>query len=224
MKRKVRILEIGQVTPDVKRFVVERPENYEFIPGQATRVSINKPGWRYEERPFTFTSLNSDPHLEFIIKKYPQHHGVTEKLHSLSAGDELIIRDVFGAIKYSGKGVFIAGGAGITPFIAILRQLKKENSILSNRLFFSNKTEKDIILKQELEEMFGQNPGDLVFVVSDENNPKYYNGFINEDFLKKQIDSFNQKFYICGPPKMTEQLITTLKKLGADINSVVFEK
>jgi len=43
--------------------------------------------------------------------------------------DELILHDVFGAISYMGEGVFIAGGAGITPFISIFRYLKLKNVI-----------------------------------------------------------------------------------------------
>ena len=59
--------------------------------------------------------------MEFTIKGYPDHHGVTEKLHQLAIGNELIIDDPWGAIKYKNEGYFIAGGAEITPFITILR-------------------------------------------------------------------------------------------------------
>lgn len=224
MKHKVKILEIKDITHDVKSFVVEKPKDYKFKPGQATHVSINKFLWRGEERPFTFTSLNEWPNLEFTIKKYPDHKGVTKKLHTLSVGDSLIIGDVFGAIEYKGKGVFIAGGAGVTPFIAIFRQLKKDGNIEGNKLIFSNKTEKDIILKEEFEKMFEKNSEDLVFVITDEKTEKYYNAIIDEQFLKNKINNFNQKFYLCGPPKMVKQLTDTLKNLGADIDSVVFEK
>ncbi|MEO8414268.1 MAG: flavodoxin reductase, partial [Ginsengibacter sp.] len=79
-----------------------------------------------EKRPFTFTSLNENPYLEFTIKRYEDHHGITDKMHQLMPGDELIISDVWGAIEYKGPGYFIAGGAGITPFISILRQLHVE--------------------------------------------------------------------------------------------------
>src|SRR4051812_7295035 len=112
------------ITHDVKRFTVEKPRGCSFKAGQATDVSINKPEWKDEKHPFTFTSLNSWKELEFTIKIYREHNGMTNQLEKLQVGDELIIGDVWGAITYSGEGVFIAGGAGITPFIAILRQLE----------------------------------------------------------------------------------------------------
>lgn len=113
----VRILNIEQVTHDVKRFQIEKPEGYSFIPGQATDVSVNLPEWENEKRPFTFTCLNKEPYLEFTIKIYQSRGGVTNELGKLRPGDELIIRDVWGAISYKGKGTFIAGGAGVTPFL-----------------------------------------------------------------------------------------------------------
>jgi ferredoxin-NADP reductase len=221
MEITARILSITPVTHDVKRFRIAKPEGYHFNPGQATEVSINKPEWKEEKRPFTFTSLNEEPHLEFTIKIYKDHNGVTSQLGDLQAGDELIIRDVWGAIEYKKPGYFIAGGAGITPFIAILRQLHKDNKLGDNRLFFSNKTQDDIILKDEFQTMLGKN---ALFVITDEPSSSFYNGYIDEDFLRKQVTDFSRDFYLCGPPKMIEALTETLKKLGASPDSVVFEK
>ena len=69
----VKILSVEFITHDVKRFTVEKPKNYSFTPGQATEVSLNKPGLKDEKRPFTFTGLNDDPNLEFTIKIYSDH-------------------------------------------------------------------------------------------------------------------------------------------------------
>lgn len=221
MEQIIRIKNIEQVTHDVRRFQCEKPAGYRYIPGQATEVSINKEGWKDERRPFTFTSLNDSPDLEFTIKIYTDHPGVTNQLGTLKPGDELIVRDIWGAIEYKGPGYFIAGGAGITPFIAILRQLKKENKLDDNKLFFSNKTDRDIIIKDELHSMLGAN---AIFVVTDEKSDQHYNGYINEQFLKERIDDFSKHFYLCGPPKMIEVMQQLLAKLGASPDTVVFEK
>src|ERR1700761_9288448 len=100
----VRLLDIKQVTHNVKRFRMEKPEGYHFTPGQATDVCVNKPGWENEKRPFTFTCLNSDDHLEFTIKSYNDHDGVTKQIGLLNEGDELIIDDPWGTIEYKGEG------------------------------------------------------------------------------------------------------------------------
>lgn len=121
MLHKVKILLIEFATHDVKRFIVEKPKGYKYIPGESTEISIAKPGWEDKKRPFTFTSLPNDLVLEFIIKKYPERDGVTKKLHRSRLADHLLITKPFGKITFQDKGVFIAAGAGITPFVAILR-------------------------------------------------------------------------------------------------------
>lgn len=220
-KHSVRILDIKDVTHDVRSYRVEKPGGYQFIPGQATEIVIDKPEWEKERRPFTFTSLNEDDTLEFTIKSYEQHHGVTDALMHLNVGDSLILHDVWGAITYEGEGYFIAGGAGITPFIAILRDLKKQGKVGNNKLFFSNKTSKDVILEKELKDILGDN---AVFVLSDEKADGYVNGYINEAFLKERVEDVSKHFYICGPDPMIVAISATLEKLGAKPEAVVFEK
>jgi len=224
MNYKLKITAIKPVTHDTKSFILEKPEGFKFLAGQATEVAINKPGLEEEKRPFTFTSLNEDPYLEFIIKRYPDHNGITDKAHRLEVGDELIIEDPWGTINYKGSGVFIAGGAGITPFIAILRQLNKNGEIMGNKLMFSNKTKLDIILEDEFKNIFGNNPEDLILTLTDEKNDQYENRMVSEDFIREKIKDFSQNFYICGPPAMVASLKIILENLGADVDSVVFER
>lgn len=222
----VRILEVKDVTHDVKCFRIEKPDNYSFIPGQATEVSVNKPGWESEKRPFTFTCLNDEHYLEFTIKRYPDHKGVTDQLHQLGRGDELVIRDVWGAIEYKGPGYFIAGGAGITPFIAILRQLHKDRQLTGNKLLFSNKTAADIIYEQELKMMLEDNVMNILTSgePTGDTGSQYVYGRIDEAFLKQTVLDFNAHFYVCGPDKMISDINDTLVKHGAKPDRVVFEK
>ena len=221
MEEIVKVISIQKITHDVKQYRFEKPAGYSFIPGQATDVSINKPGWQQELRPFTFTCLPSMPYLEFTIKSYRDHSGVTNELDQLKVGDELIIRDVWGAIQYNGEGYFIAGGAGITPFIAILRDLKNREMVGNNQLFFSNKTSDDIILKNELEEILKEN---VFFIITQQNSGSEKAVRINEEYLRENIKDFSRHFYICGPDKMVSVLSDTLVRLGAKPDAVVFEK
>ena len=216
----VRILSTEQVTHDVKRFRVEKPSGYSFIPGQATNVSVNRPDIRNKKRPFTFTGIDKDPYLEFIIKIYPSHKGVTSELDKLNTGDEIIIRDVWGVITYKGEGVFIAGGAGITPFISIFRDLREKNMVAGNTLVFANKTKADIILEQEFRTMLGK---EFINILSDEFADGYYHGMVSEDFLKATVSDFSRKFYVCGPPPMMAAVKSQLANLGIGKDSIVVE-
>lgn len=216
----VKVLKIEKVTHDVIKFTVEKPKGYSFVPGQATDVAINKENFRNENRPFTFTGMNEWKNLEFTIKIYNDHNGITKELGKLKPGDELVLHEVWGAINYKGMGVFIAAGAGITPFIAILRDLKQKNKLMGNKLIFSNKTSGDIILKNEFFEMLG---GNFVNVLTREKNNKFRFGRINEAFLKEEITNLDQNFYICGPDKFVRDINSILVNLGAKPDSVVFE-
>ena len=208
------------VTHNVKQIRVEKPSGYSFIPGQATEVSVNTPELKTEKRPFTFTSLNSDPFLEFTIKIYPERKGVTNAISMLHPGSELIIRDVWGDIRYRGQGVFIAGGAGITPFMSIFRDLRVKNEIQGNQLIFANRKKNDIIYERELSDLFGDS---FINILSDEQYGGYAHGFISEEFLKTHISSPYKNYYICGPPPMIDSLLAQLTNLGVGKDSVIME-
>lgn len=216
----VKIKSINKVTHDVIRIVTEKPAGYQFTPGQATEIAINKDGWKEERRPFTFTCLPSDDYLEFTTKTYPSHKGVTNELLQLKVNDELILHDVFGAISYKGEGVFIAGGAGVTPFISIFRHLQQKNEIGKNVLVFANKTKADIILEKEFTDLLGHA---FINILSDEKLDGYHYGRINEDFLKANITDFKQQFYVCGPPPMMDAILKQLAKLGVGKNALTVE-
>ena len=221
MVHTVRILKVEPVTHDVRRFTVEKPAGFRFEPGQATEVAINRSGWHEQKRPFTFTSLNDWPDLEFTIKIYSDHDGVTDQLGGLGEGDELLIDDPWGTIQYRGPGYFIAGGAGVTPFIAILRQLARNGKLSGNSLLFSNKTGHDIILRDEFEAMNGLA---CVFTVTDEPAQDLENRLIDRPFLEEKVADFSKHFYVCGPPQMVDDLKAHITALGGRADAIVFEE
>lgn len=221
MQTSVRILDTIPVTHNVRHYRLERPDNFRFSPGQATEVSIDREGWRERKRPFTFTCLPDAETLEFTIKSYFDHRGVTNELWSLGAGDHLILRDVWGTIQYRGKGTFIAGGAGVTPFIAILRHLNATGKIAGNRLIVSNRTEKDIILRDEFEAMEGL---EVLWTVTDDPKSSLLQERIDDDFLKRHVSELDQNFYLCGPDAMVADLRGLLDQAGADVANVTWEK
>jgi len=221
MGRTVKVLMTQFVTHDVRRFIVEKPRGFKFVPGQGTLIALDKRGMKDDPHPFTPTSLGDDRVLEFTIKRYAAHHGLTEKLHRAAPGERIMIGDVFGTIRYKGPGVFIAGGAGITPFVAILRDQARRGKLAGCSLLFSNKTAADVIVEKELRHTLG---GRSVFTLTRETRPGYERGRINAEFLNKHVKNFRQAFYVCGPHQFAEDIIEALRKLGADPEGLVLEE
>lgn len=216
----VQVRSIENITHDVIRIITDKPDGYAFQPGQATEIAINKNGWKNKKRLFTFTSLPFNDFLEFSIKTYPDHMGVTNELILLRAGDQLLIGKAVGAIHYKGEGVFIAGGAGVTPFISIFRWLNATHQLGNNQLIFSNKTYADIILKDEFTLMLGEK---FVNILSAQSKAGIAQGMITSDFLRKTMPVYSTLCYICGPPPMMTAIEKDLSELGIQTSDIIKE-
>ena len=213
--------EMSPVTHDTYRLVFDRPEDFTFEPGQCTHWALDREGWRDEDRAFTMTSQpEEDDRVEFVIKSYPSHDGVTEQIPTLTPGERVIADEPAGAITDHGPGVFIAGGAGVTPYIPILRRRAKDGALGGCTLVYSNKTEKDIILREEWEAMDGLR---CVFTVTDQTDAEVETGMIDKAFLERFVMDTDQPFYICGPQEMVNDIRDALKSMGVDEDRIVTE-
>ena len=217
---RVKILESVYINPDVKRFRIERPPGYAFVPGQGAYVSIDPPEGPVASRPFTFTSLQEWPDLELIIRIYRDHHGVTDRMSRLRTGDHLVISEPFGAITVKGPGVVLAAGSGITPFLAIFRQLHHTKLLRGNRLVYSNRTVEDVIMHEELTRLLRK---DYINIFTRQNVIGFRERRIDRDMIIELAPDLSQRFYICGPDGFVSHIRQGLLELGADAESLVVE-
>jgi ferredoxin-NADP reductase len=206
---RVSILSKVPLNHDVIQFRLERPDGFEFNPGQAIELTLETQ--KLGPAPFTFTGLQTSPYLELSIKIYKDHHGLTESLSNLNVGDKVTITDPWDSFTNKGAGIFIAGGAGITPFIALLRHLHNQGKIGDSHLFFSNKTPDDIFLHDELKSILGERYIDVITRDEKVNAPHR----IDETFLRQNVANLKQPFYVCGPPGFVDGLQELLKTVGA---------
>lgn len=215
-----KILGIKNINHNVVRLNLEKPEGMVYTPGQATDITLNKSPWEKEYRTFTFTSLPSDNYLQFTIKVYPEHSGVTQQIGKLKVGESIALYDVYGDIHYKGEGVFIAGGAGITPFIAIFKQLEKENKIGNNKLIFANNKKEDIIDYEYFQKLLGDN---FINILSEENIEGFEHGYITKELIKDNLENESSYVYLCGPPPMMDAVEKQFEELGISESQIVKE-
>ncbi|MBL0127852.1 MAG: flavodoxin reductase [Flavobacteriales bacterium] len=211
MEHEVELLNKEQVTHDVVRLTMQRPEGYRFIAGQAIEFGLDRPGMQGKRSPFTLTGLDSDEHLTLMIKCYPQHHGMTERIAQLKVGDRIIISDAWDTVKLQGPGVFVAGGTGMTPFIAILRQKKVDRTLAGNTLFFFNKKREDVFLEDELKSLLGP---EFHSVLSEEEAPGHLHGMVSAELFKQHLRDADRPFYVCGPEGFVKAVQGALTSLG----------
>lgn len=215
MAHELTLRAIEPVTHNTHHLTFDRPHGFTFVPGQAIEMSLQKDGWRDEGRPFTPVSLPDENNLEFVIKSYPDHGGVTEQIGRMQAGDAVRIKGPFGDMKDKGPGVFIAGGAGITPMIALLRKRLRANGTLDgSTLVFSNRTEADIIWREKFSAMPGLT---VAYVVSEGEGEggSVPRRDLDRDYLHQFIAP-EALVYLCGPPPMMTAVQTELEALGVD--------
>ncbi|WP_425092159.1 FAD-binding oxidoreductase [Tropicimonas sp. S265A] len=221
MTHRIALQQVLQLTPDTRQYVFSRPSNYNFKPGQATDLALDREGWRDEKRPFTFTNDPDANILSFTIKSYPSHDGVTARLASLEPGDDVLIDEPWGAIEDKGPGVFLAAGAGITPFIGILKQRARKREISECSLHFANRTEDDIICRHLWENL----PGfEVEFLLSDPQRGNVPARRLDAAYLDQAITDWDQRFYLCGPPEMEDEVADILRSNGVPDEKIVREE
>lgn len=93
-------------------------------------------------------------------------------------------------------------------------------NLAGNKLIFGNKTTEDIILHEELKDMFGDN---LIDALSEEKLDNYESGFIDYAIIKKHALDFDSYFYVCGPPEMVDTTESTLVDSGANKKRIIKE-
>ncbi|XP_005107465.1 NADH-cytochrome b5 reductase 3 isoform X2 [Aplysia californica] len=201
-------------------------------------------------RPYTPVSSDDDKgYMDLVIKVYfknvhpnfPDGGKMSQYLEAMAIGDYIDVRGPNGLLQYTGRGTFsikpdkksepqvkkakkigmIAGGTGITPMLQLVRQVFKDPEDQSELwLLFANQTEKDILLRSELEEVLNQQPDRFhLWYTLDrpEAGWKYSSGFINEEMIKKHLPAAGPDSLVvmCGPPPMINfACIPNLDKLG----------
>ncbi len=213
---KVKIMEIKEIAESTKSFVIEKPESFDYEPGQHVFIELSP----NNGKPFSLVSSPHEGVLEFatIIRDISPWK---QELNNKKEGDELILSGPYGAFKYedSEKDIaFIAGGIGITPFIGILRYLTEKEMSTKVDLLYSNKNRKRTAFRKELDEISEKNKNiHIVYTMTDDLDYEGNKGRIDKAFIEKHVENVKDKvWYIAGPPLMVDSLRLILKELGVE--------
>ncbi|KAG9342314.1 hypothetical protein JZ751_016816 [Albula glossodonta] len=232
------------------RFALPSPEHILGLPiGQHIYLSAKVNGVLVV-RPYTPVSSDDDKgFVDLVVKiyykdvnpKFPEGGKMSQYLEGLRIGDTIDFRGPSGLLVYQGKGKFaikpdkksepviktakhvgmIAGGTGITPMLQIINAVIKDPEDQTVcYLLFANQTEKDILLRPELEEILANHPSRFKLWYTVDRAPEewtYSQGFINEEMVRDHLPPPGDDTIIlmCGPPPMIQFACNpNLDKLG----------
>lgn len=215
------------LAPNTYSFVFELPTPGTILGlpiGQHVSIVAQIDG-KSVQRSYTPVSNNSDKGvLELVIKCYPDGLLTGGYLANLKVGDEVQFRGPKGAMRYRPglckKIGMLAGGSGITPMYQLIRAICEDDRDLTEvSLIYANRTEADILLRNELDTMARKYPKNFrvhYMLDSPPANWEYGSGYITKDLLAAKLPapSADIKVMICGPPPMTSALKTSLLSLG----------
>ncbi|XP_053237359.1 cytochrome b5 reductase 4 isoform X4 [Podarcis raffonei] len=224
----------------LRQTITVTPAGLKYASGEATRrkwqavlngkkgTEIVKP---YTPVPSFLVSTFKNPchddqlHIFFIIKIYPS--GLfTPVLDALQIGEYISVSNPEGNFMKSQmedvEDLFLlAGGTGFTPMVKLLSYaLTSSNSLRAVKFMFFNKTEDDILWRNQLEQLaLNDARFEVQFVLSEPKKGwKGKEGKISSSllsqFVKRSKCDSKVLICICGPPPFMEQGIQFLQDLG----------
>lgn len=201
-----------------------------YAPGQFAFLKIKSAGISGEEHPFTISSsLTILPQIQFTIKESGDWTGMVKEIKT---GDMAYIDGpfgIFGHINFESTDelIMIAGGIGITPMLSILRFLFDVKSERKITLLWSNRTRKELIYHDELNEMEKSMPGLSIKYVftreqgADENTARLNRYGLERFLLGRSRDAI---ILLCGPPDMMTLVKRDIIELGFKGKSIIEER
>jgi len=169
-----------------------------------------------EQHPFT---VSSGPRSEVRLSIKASGDFTRELLAGVPEGTSVRIEGPYGAFDRRRGGprqVWLAGGIGITPFLAMAADLDAETDVL---LVWSVRTAEEAVYRRRLEDAARTAPG-LEFRLHQTSALGHVRiGALGPDGWVRE-----RSYFICGPVPMRLDLLRQLKELGVPRSRVFFEE
>src|SRR5690242_3424889 len=209
-KLAVRCVQVIEETRDVKtfRFVADPPRLFRYFPGQFVTLEVPIDG-KIVRRSYTISATPSRPHAISVTVKRVDQGQISNWLHgNIHVGSTLFLNGPNGTFTCipddTGPFLFISGGSGITPVMAMSRWFGDTTSDADIQFLHFARSPDDLIFAEELKLMERNVPGfHCQFVCSQVNEGSGWTGptgRISPELLTQLVpDLKSRSVYLCGP-------------------------
>jgi propane monooxygenase reductase subunit len=226
--QQMRVEEIEALTHDIHRLVLSGA-TINYNPGQYVDIQIPDSD---EVRSFSMANLPGGE-LEFMIKVYEE--GRFSSLLSsgdLKPGDELEVTGPYGVFTLRANSdrplLFIGGGAGMAPILALLRSLAEQGSTRPAVYYYGARGPRDLFHTDELATLEARLENfRFVPALSDcgeDEDWRGERGLITDVVARCEPELSEVDAYLCGPPPMVDAAIGLLVQKGVPESRVYYDK
>jgi propane monooxygenase reductase component len=227
--QQMQVEKIEALTHDIQRLVLTGAA-LDYHPGQYIDIRIPDSD---EVRSFSMANLPGNGELEFMIKVY--EGGKFSSLLSsgdLQPGHELEVTGPYGVFTLRAKSdrplLFIGGGAGMAPILALLRALAEEGNPRPAVYYYGARSPRDLFHTEELTALEERLPNfRFVPALSDCGEEEDWGGergLITDVVARCEPELTEVDAYLCGPPPMVDAAIGLLVQKGVPESRVYYDK
>jgi predicted ferric reductase len=215
------VAEVRYEAPKVWTLAVQalNHEGMRFRPGQYAWLTLGRNPFRLEQHPFTIaSSAERGDRLEFVIKELGDF---TSKMASVAPDTTAYVEGPYGGMETGEKNrgaVFLAGGVGLTPALALLRARRDRKDTRPFHLIYAASSEAKLAFREELERMKSETHLTVTYVL--ENPPSGWtgeSGYLTREMLDRRLPRDGRtewEYLLCGPDPMIDLAHRLLTELG----------
>lgn len=229
----MRVAESRGETPRVHSIVLDAPGWPGHLAGQHVDVRLTAEDGYVAERSYSIASAPEDDRLELTVERLADGEVSPYLIDVLQPGDDLELRGPIGEYfvwteSLGGPLLLLAAGSGVVPFRSILRHHVATRSAVPVRLLYSSRSLGEIIYREELERLAGDDGIQVSFTLTRE-RPDGWAGYarrVDAALLAEVAWMPEQRplIYICGPNAFVETAANTLVQLGHDAARIRTER
>ncbi|MBI3143927.1 MAG: ring-hydroxylating dioxygenase ferredoxin reductase family protein [Pseudogulbenkiania sp.] len=196
-----------------------------FLAGQYVNVEI--PGTELT-RSYSFSSAPGAAQASFVVRNVPNGRMSHFLTHDAKVGQPISFAGPYGSFylrEVARPVLFLAGGTGIAPFLAMLDVLAASGSTQPIRLVFGVTNDFDLVALEQLDAIKARLPQfdyRTCVVATDSAHPR--KGYVTQHIEPEWLNGGEVDVYLCGPVAMVEAVRNWLQQSGITPASFHYEK
>jgi predicted ferric reductase len=197
-------------------------EVFSYAPGQFAFVTFRSKAIPLEQHPWTISSTPTRP--KSLILTIKCSGDFTAHIGRLKPGDTALVDGPYGLFSYladlrdpNRELLMVAGGVVVTPMLSMLRYMSDTGDARKTTLVWSNKTEADILCRDELEAIEAKLPNLTIHhVLTRQRDFGGRTGHMDRTMLEDLLSGCSRQatVFVCGPPPMMDAVCKALKRIG----------